>query len=91
MIEIAVDVIDVIFRERVRSGRGRLTPIEEAELGPVDGIRILHLQCHFGRDSLCRYVSLAGSALVAACFFTWPCAASLSRTKIEARNPFQIH
>src|SRR5580704_9547872 len=36
----------------LREGRGRLTPIEEAELGPVDRLRILHLQCHFGRDSL---------------------------------------
>src|ERR1700730_1812929 len=36
----------------LRNGRGRLNPIEEAELGPVDGVRILHLQCHFGRDSL---------------------------------------
>jgi 23S rRNA G2069 N7-methylase RlmK/C1962 C5-methylase RlmI len=29
-----------------------LHPIQEAELGPVDGLRILHLQCHCGRDSL---------------------------------------
>ncbi len=36
----------------LRAGRGRLNAIEEAELGPVDGLRILHLQCHFGRDSL---------------------------------------
>jgi len=36
----------------LRAGRGRLHPIEEAELGPVAGKRILHLQCHFGRDSL---------------------------------------
>ena len=36
----------------LRAGRGRLNPIEEAELGPVDGLRVLHLQCHFGRDSL---------------------------------------
>ena len=36
----------------LRGGHGRLHPIEEAELGPVDGLRILHLQCHFGRDSL---------------------------------------
>jgi SAM-dependent methyltransferase len=34
------------------AGRGQLNPIEEAELGPVDGLRVLHLQCHFGRDSL---------------------------------------
>ena len=35
-----------------RSGRGRLHPIEERELGDVSGRRILHLQCHFGRDTL---------------------------------------
>ena len=26
--------------------------MEEAEIGPVDGLHILHLQCHFGRDTL---------------------------------------
>jgi SAM-dependent methyltransferase len=36
----------------LRSGRGKLTPIEEAELGRVDGLHILHLQCHCGRDTL---------------------------------------
>jgi SAM-dependent methyltransferase len=36
----------------LRAGRGRLNPIEEAELRPVDGLRVLHLQCHFGRDTL---------------------------------------
>jgi SAM-dependent methyltransferase len=36
----------------LRAGNGRLTPIEEAELPPVEGRRILHLQCHFGADSL---------------------------------------
>lgn len=36
----------------LRAGRGRLNPIEEAELGPVAGLRIAHLQCHFGRDTL---------------------------------------
>lgn len=36
----------------LRQGRGRLYPIEEAELGPVVGLRVLHLQCHFGRDTL---------------------------------------
>ncbi len=36
----------------LRAGRGRLHPIEEAELGPVTGRRVLHLQCHFGRDTL---------------------------------------
>ncbi len=36
----------------LRAGRGRLNAIEEAELGPFGGLRVLHLQCHFGRDSL---------------------------------------
>jgi hypothetical protein len=30
----------------LRSGHGKLSPIEEAEIGTVDGLRILHLQCH---------------------------------------------
>lgn len=38
--------------DSLRAGQGRLSPIEEAELGPVEGLRLLHLQCHFGRDSL---------------------------------------
>jgi SAM-dependent methyltransferase len=36
----------------LRSGRGSLHPIEQRELGDVRGKRILHLQCHFGRDTL---------------------------------------
>ncbi len=35
----------------LRAGRGRLRIVED-ELGPVDGLRILHLQCHIGTDSL---------------------------------------
>jgi len=36
----------------LREGRALLNPIEEAELGPVAGLAVLHLQCHFGRDTL---------------------------------------
>jgi SAM-dependent methyltransferase len=36
----------------LRAGRGRLYAIEEAELGSVQGLRLLHLQCHFGADTL---------------------------------------
>lgn len=32
------------------AGRGRLRIVED-ELGPVDGLRVLHLQCHVGTDS----------------------------------------
>ncbi len=37
---------------RLRAGRKRLDPLVEGELGPVAGLRILHLQCHFGLDTL---------------------------------------
>ncbi len=33
-------------------GKSSLTEIETALLGPVKGLDILHLQCHFGMDSL---------------------------------------
>jgi SAM-dependent methyltransferase len=36
----------------LRAGRGWFNAIEEAELWPVDGKRVLHLQCHFGADTL---------------------------------------
>jgi SAM-dependent methyltransferase len=36
----------------LRERRGRLNAIEEAELWPVEGQYILHLQCHFGADTL---------------------------------------
>ena len=36
----------------LRAGKGRLTPIEEAGIGDVSGLDLLHLQCHFGRDTL---------------------------------------
>jgi SAM-dependent methyltransferase len=36
----------------LRAGQGRLGPIEDAEVGDLDGLRVLHLQCHFGRGSL---------------------------------------
>jgi SAM-dependent methyltransferase len=44
-------------QSRLRAGHGALTPIEEAELAEyfpegLEGKRILHLQCHFGADTL---------------------------------------
>src|SRR4051794_39846854 len=36
----------------LRAGQPRLGPIVEVELGSVVGKRVLHLQCHFGTDSL---------------------------------------
>jgi SAM-dependent methyltransferase len=36
----------------LRAGHGRLDPIVQAELPPLAGKRIAHLQCHFGADTL---------------------------------------
>jgi SAM-dependent methyltransferase len=38
--------------EGFRSGRSSLRPVEIEELGDVAGKRLLHLQCHFGLDTL---------------------------------------
>lgn len=38
--------------DRLRAGRAPLNGIEAAELPPLTGKRVLHLQCHFGADSL---------------------------------------
>jgi SAM-dependent methyltransferase len=35
-----------------RKGGVRLRPYELDEIGPVDGLEVLHLQCHFGMDTL---------------------------------------
>lgn len=38
--------------ETFKAGRSSLNSIELGLLGNVEGLRILHLQCHFGQDSL---------------------------------------
>src|SRR5947209_5502558 len=35
-----------------RSGRVTVQPFEVEEVGPVAGLRMAHLQCHFGMDSI---------------------------------------
>ncbi|MGH9898118.1 MAG: class I SAM-dependent methyltransferase, partial [Pyrinomonadaceae bacterium] len=39
--------------EKFLAGEDMLRPIEAAEIGDVRGLRIAHLQCHFGIDSIC--------------------------------------
>lgn len=39
--------------ESFLAGEDILYPIEAAEIGEVSGLRIAHLQCHFGMDSIC--------------------------------------
>ena len=38
--------------EKFKSGWDPLFPIEAAEVGDIDGLNVLHLQCHIGMDSL---------------------------------------
>lgn len=38
--------------QRFLNGQSVLNPIETAGLGDVSGLKVLHLQCHFGLDSL---------------------------------------
>lgn len=38
--------------EAVRAGDRALDPIVDAELGDIAGLRVAHLQCHFGLDTL---------------------------------------
>jgi len=38
---------------RFRAGEDALHTIEAAELGDISGKRVLHLQCHIGRDTIC--------------------------------------
>src|SRR5215468_3344139 len=39
--------------DRFRAGEDALHAVEAAELGDIAGKRVLHLQCHIGRDTLC--------------------------------------
>src|SRR4051794_23505678 len=38
--------------DALKNGSQQLDPIAADILGPVDGLRVLHLQCHFGQDTL---------------------------------------
>lgn len=39
--------------EAVLDGRDKLYPIEASEIGDIRNLRVAHLQCHFGLDTLC--------------------------------------
>jgi SAM-dependent methyltransferase len=54
----------------LRAGRGGLDAIVRAELGPVAGLRVLHLQCHFGKDTLT--LAQGGAAAVVGLDFSAP-------------------
>ncbi len=39
--------------ERVLRGEDKLNAIEADEIGDLQGVRVAHLQCHFGLDTIC--------------------------------------
>src|SRR5258707_13922091 len=49
----ARDITGDYMLDRFRAGEDALHEIEAAELGDISGKRVLHLQCHIGRDTLC--------------------------------------
>src|SRR5271169_3565719 len=49
----ARDADGVYSLARFRAGEDTLHTIEAAELGDISRKRVLHLQCHIGRDTLC--------------------------------------
>jgi SAM-dependent methyltransferase len=49
----ARDLTGDYMLDRFRAGEDALHEIEAAELGDIAGKRVLHLQCHIGRDTLC--------------------------------------
>jgi SAM-dependent methyltransferase len=49
----ARDATSGYMLDRFRAGEDALHAIEAAELGDIQGKRVLHLQCHIGRDTLC--------------------------------------
>ncbi len=38
--------------DSVLSGRDTLSPIEDSEIGDISGLKVAHLQCHFGLDTI---------------------------------------
>ena len=61
------EVVDVHVRSEFydvasfKAGRSKLKPVELAALGDVRGKTLLHLQCHFGMDTICRTTSTDSS------------------------------
>ena len=49
----ARDTTGAYMLDRFRAGEDALHPIEATELGDISRKRVLHLQCHIGRDTLC--------------------------------------
>lgn len=69
----------------LRAGNAQLHAIEAAEIGDVRGLRILHLQCHFGRDSL--ILAQMGAADIVGVDFSAPAIEAASTLAAELSLP----
>jgi SAM-dependent methyltransferase len=67
-----------------RAGRPVIQPFEIDELGPLDGMRLLHLQCHFGLDTL-DLARLHPTLLVTGLDFSAPAVEAARRLAGEIR------
>jgi SAM-dependent methyltransferase len=72
----------------LRNGHAQLDAIVEAELPPVSGEHVLHLQCHFGRDSL---VLAQRGAEVVGLDFSTPAIAAARQLTEELNLKSQAH
>lgn len=70
-------------RSHLRAGAGRLDAIAEAGLGAVAGLRVAHLQCHMGDDTLC--LAQRGAAEVVGLDFSAPAIAAATAFAAELR------
>jgi SAM-dependent methyltransferase len=68
-----------------RASAGRLDAIVEAELGPVAGLRVLHLQSHLGDDSIA--LAQRGAAEVVGVDFSPAAIAAATRLAAECNVP----
>lgn len=70
--------------EGFKAGRPALLPHEVDELGPLDGLSVLHLQCHFGLDTL-DLARLHPTTLVTGVDFSAPAVAAANHLAKELR------
>lgn len=73
----------------LRAGHGRFNAIEEDELLSVAGKRVLHLQCHFGADSL--KLAQRGAASVVGLDFSGPAIAAARGLAQEVGLADRVH
>jgi len=76
--------------EGFRAGKSSLCGIELAEMGPIVGKRLLHLQCHFGQDTIS--LARAGAAVTGVDFSDAAIeAARLLAAEMQAGAEFICH